>query len=166
MDVPKRIIVDFPKDSANNGNTAHMPAGYYDSDDDYDDYDDDDSPYRIQVEPTTRIMSPPKTLTAADISEEERRRYLRDNSMSAATGPTNYAAEESMYKTPNDSVLKNINNFQSGDPISLARQVRHLHNRVKLLETELQTQDKRQIFLFGILSIYMITKGIRWMYKN
>lgn len=157
MEVPKRILVDFPKET--NG-ANHVPAGYYDSDSD-DDYDDDDCPPRVHVEPAIQIMSPPKTLTATDIGEEEKRRFMRDTSMSG--GNVAYLADDSMYKTPNDTVLKNMNSFQSGDPVSIARQVRHLHNRVKLLEEELQTQHNRQIFLIGVVSVYILSNGIKWM---
>lgn len=157
MEVPKRILVDFPKEVTTNGN--HVPAGYYDSDSD-DEYDDD-CPPRIHAEPAIQIMSPPKTLTATDISEEERRRFMRDTSMSG--GNVAYLTNDSMYKTPNDTVLKNMTSFQSGDPVSIARQVRHLHNRVKLLEEELQTQHNRQIFLIGVVSVYIITRGIKWL---
>lgn len=161
MEVPKRILVDFPKEPTTNG-TNHAPAGYYDTDSD-DDFDDDESPPRIQVEPALRLMSPPKTLTATDISEEERRRFMRDTSMSGAN--VAYLPDDSMYKTPNDTALKNMNSFQSGDPVSIVRQIRHLHNRVKLLEEELQTQHNRQIFLIGVVSMYIISTGFKWMFR-
>lgn len=145
MEVPRKIIVpDYgPQDST-------------DSDD-----DDDYSPPRIRVEPTTRLMSPPEKLTLPEISDEERRRFMRDSSFGGQNG--GYLPDDSMYKTPNDTVMRNMNSFQSGDPVSLARQVRHLHNRVKLLEEELQTQHNRQIFLFGVLSVYLLSKGFKWM---
>lgn len=159
MDVPKKIVVDFPDDGQRKGR-AHAPAGYYDSDTD-DDYNDDDSPPRIHVEPTTRLMSPPQKLTLHEISDEEKRRVIRDNSFSAGGNGVAFLADDSMYKTPNDTVLKNMNSFQSGDPVSLARQVRHLHNRVKLIEEELQTNQSRQFLLFGVLSVYFLYKGFR-----
>lgn len=159
MDVPKKIVVDFPKDNQSNGRN-HAPAGYYDSDSDID-YDEEDTPPRIQVEPTTRLMSPPQKLTLHEISDEEKRRVIRDNSFSAAGSGAAYLADESMYKTPNDTVLKNMNSFQSGDPVSLARQVRHLHNRVKLIEEELQTNQNRQMLVLGFLSVYFLYKGFR-----
>lgn len=146
--MPKKIVVD-----------AGMPADYYTESEDDDDY----SPPRVRVDPTARLMSPPEKLTLPEISDEERRRFMRDNSMSAVSGP--YTADDSMYKTPDDKVLRNMNSFQSGDPVSLARQVRHLHNRVKLLEEELQTQHNRQIFLFGILSVYLLSKGVKMMFR-
>lgn len=155
MEVPKRILVDVGKDAETNGRT-HAPADYYtDSEDDY-----DYSPPHIKVEPITRLMSPPEKLTLPEISDEERRRYMRDSSIVGTN-----AADDSMYKTPNDTVLRNMNSFQSGDPVSLARQVRHLHNRVKLLEEELQTQHNRQIFLFGAISVYILSRGIRWIVR-
>lgn len=156
MEVPKRISVDYNK--ATNGR-SHAPADYYSDDDD--DYDDDDCPPRMNFEPTVQIMSPPKTLTAADLGEEEQRRFMRDISFSG--GNVAHLADDSMYKTPNENVLKNMTSFSSGDPVSVARQVRHLHNRVKLLEEELQTQHNRQVFLIGIVSMYIITRGIRWL---
>lgn len=148
MEVPKKIVVD-----------TGMPADYYSESEDDDDY----SPPRVRVDPTARLMSPPEKLTLPEISDEERRRFMRDNSMNAGSGA--YGADDSMYKTPDDKVLRNMNSFQSGDPVSLARQVRHLHNRVKLLEEELQTQHNRQIFLFGILSVYLLTKGVKMMFR-
>lgn len=158
MEVPKRILVDDPAGKSSNG-TNHCPADFYsDSDDDY-----DYSPPRVRVDPTARLMSPPEKLTLPQIKDEERQRYMRDNSFSATSGA--YAADDSMYKTPNDTVLRNMNSFQSGDPVSLARQVRHLHNRVKLLEEELQTQYNRQIFLFGIFSVYLLSKGVKMMFR-
>lgn len=152
MEVPKKILVDVDS-------RGGVPAGYYsdESDDDYDYNNDQYSPPRIKVEPTTRLMSPPEKLTLPEISDEERRRFMRDSSMNGANA---YLADDSMYKTPNDTVLKS---FQNGDPVSLARQVRHLHNRVKLLEEELQTQHNRQIFIFGVLSVYILSRGIKWM---
>lgn len=161
MEVPKRILVDFPKEPGTNGTRNHVPAGYYDSESD-DDYDDDDVPPRIHVDPAIKLMTPPKTLTATDISEEERRRFVRDTSMSGANG---YLGDDSLYKTPNDTVLKNMSSFQSGDPVSLSRQVRHLHNRVKLLEEELQTQHNRQVFIIGVISVYILSRGFRWMFR-
>lgn len=158
MEVPKKILVDVGKESASNGRN-YAPADYYTDSEDDDDY----TPPRVKVEPTTRLMSPPEKLTLPEISDEERRRFMRDTSMSGANGA--YLAEDSMYKTPNDTVQRNMNSFQNGDPVSLARQVRHLHNRVKLLEEELQTQSNRQIFLFGILSVYILSKGFKWMVR-
>lgn len=160
MEVPKRILVDYKPET--NGVRRHEPAGYAtESEDDFD--DDDDTPPRVRMEPTTRLMSPPEKLTLPEISDEERRRYMRDSSMSEATGA--FLADDSLYKTPNDTVLRNMNSFQSGDPVSIARQVRHLHNRVKLLEGELQTQNNRQIFLFGVLSVYILSKGFKWVFR-
>lgn len=161
MDVPKRILVDFPKEPTTNGNN-HAPAGYYDSDSD-DDYEDDYCPPKKHIEPTAHMMSPPKTLTATDLGEEERRRFMRDTSLSG--GNIAYLADDSMYKTPNDTVLKSMTSFSSGDPVSVARQVRHLHNRVKLLEEELQTQHNRQVFLIGVVSIYIISRSIKWFVR-
>lgn len=151
MEIPNRILVDFPGDRS--------PAGYYDtsSDDDFD--NNDNLASKIRVEPATNFMPPPKTLTATDISEEERRRYMRDTSMNNAN--VSYINEDSTYKTPNDTLIKNI----TSDPIGIARQVRHLHNRVKLLEEELQAQYNRQVFLIGFVSIYMISRCIKWIYK-
>lgn len=160
MEVPKKIVVDV-KENNNAPTTNHVPAGYYtDSEYEYDS-DLDNSPPRPRMEPTTRLMSPPEKLTIPEISDEERRRFLRDASLNGGSVP--FSADDSMYKTPNDSVLKNMTSFQSGDPVSLARQVRHLHNRVKLLEEELQTQHNRQIFMFGVLSVYILSRGIKWM---
>lgn len=180
MEVPKKILVDYDRKSpqpTQNGVYRHQPAGYSSDSDDDDFLDDDDySPthYKInhnRVEPAARLMSPPEKLTLPEITDEERRRYLRENSMSEtgtnAQGANAYlnGADESLYRTPNnDTVFKNMNSFQSGDPVSLARQVRHLHNRVKLLEEELQTQSNRQIFIFGILSVYFLSKGVRMMF--
>lgn len=157
---PKRILVDFPSEATTNGN--HAPAGYYDSDDDFDDYEDD-CPPKHRIEPAAQFMSLPKTLTATDVREEEQRRFMRDTSMSG--GNVANLADDSMYKTPNDTVLKNMNSFLSGDPVSIARQVRHLHNRVKLLEEELQTQHNRQIFLIGVVSVYIISRGVKWFVR-
>lgn len=169
MEVPKKILVDFGGKKSPDTNGAingrrHQPAGY-DSDSDEDDYDlsDEDSPQRIRMEPATKVMSPPEKLTLPEITDEERRRFMRDNSISEANMA--YTGDDSLYKTPNDTVLKNMNSFQSGDPVSLARQIRHLHNRVKLLEEELQTQNNRQIFIFGILSVYFLSKGVRMMFR-
>lgn len=158
MEVPKKILVDSGKEPISNGRN-HAPADYYTDSEDDGDY----TPPRIKVEPTTRLMSPPEKLTLPEISDEERRRFMRDSSQSGAIGA--YLAEDSMYKTPNETVGRNINSFSSGDPVSLARQVRHLHNRVKLLEEELQTQSNRQIFLFGVLSVYILSKGFKWMVR-
>lgn len=162
--VPKKIHLNLAKDNISNGKN-HAPAGYWDTDeDDYDDYDDDlTAPPQVHVEPAIKIMNPPVTLTANDITEEERRRFTRDTSMSG--GNIAYLADDSMYKTPNESVLRNMNSFQSGDPVSMARQVRHLHNRVKLLEEELQTQHNRQLFLISFVSVYILSRGFKWMFR-
>lgn len=152
MDVPNRILVDFP--------SSYSPKGIYGriSDDDFS--DDEYQPPKIQVNPAVNLMSPPKTLTALDIGEEERRRYMRDTSMNASN--INYTADDSIYRTPvSDSLLKNI----ASDPIGVARQVRHLHNRVRLLEEELQAQHNRQVFMIGFVSLYFITRCFRWLYK-
>jgi len=161
MEVPKKIVVDFGKESGSNAK-QQLPAGYYTESED--DFDDDDSLDRVQVDPAVRLMSPPKKLTVPDISDEEKRRYMRDTSMSGPNASF-LAEDDSLYKTPNDTVYKNVNSFQSGDPVSIARQVRHLHNRVKLLEEEIRTQQNRQIFLIGFLSVYILTKGVKWMFR-
>lgn len=139
---------------------THVPAGYF-TDSEYEDDDLEDTPPRPKEEVAARLMSPPEKLTIPEIGDEERRRYVMDTSFSAGSVP--FLADESMYKTPNDTALKNMTSFQSGDPISLARQVRHLHNRVKLLEDELATQHNRQVFLFGLVSLYVLSKGIKWI---
>lgn len=161
MNVPKKICVDLPASEEQKGQQRpHHPAGYY-SDSDYDyDSEMDDSPPRLKIQPTTRLMSPPEKLTIPEISDEERRRFIRENSINGTT----LLPDDSLYRTPNDTVLKTMNSFQSGDPVNVARQVRHLHNRVKLLEEELQTQHNRQIFIFGVLSVYILSKGIKWIW--
>lgn len=152
------------KESRAPNGSNHLPAGYSsDSDDDYDDeFEENDYMPRVQMpQTTTRLMSPPEKLTLPEISDEERRRYMRDSSM-CDENAAGYL-DDSMYKTPNDTVLRNMTSFQSGDPVSLARQVRHLHNRVKLLEDEIQTHHNRQIFIFGIISVYLLSRGLKWM---
>lgn len=140
MEVPKRIRVDFPKKPETN----HLPAGYYDDeDDDFESDDDDYTPPKPHIEPAIRFMSPPQTLTARDIGEEERHRFQRDSG--------------------NDSISEKTPNRTGFDPISVVRQVRHLHNRVRLLEDELKTQHNRQIFLFSVLSVYVLSKSIYWL---
>lgn len=133
MEVPKKIVVEFPK-------TNHYPAGYSDSEDDY----DDDIPH-YQVEPTVQIMSPPKTLTAADISQEEKRRFMRDTS-GIESNPLEYSQTQIINSTSTS-----------------ATQVRHLHNRVRLLEEELQTIQRRQMLLIGIVSGYSLMSVIKWL---
>lgn len=141
MEVPKKIIVDM------NGREPSL------SDDFLDDYN---SPPRPKIETTARLMSPPEKLTLPEISDEERRRYIRESSRIAN-------GDESMYRTPHDNNARLNYSFQNGDAVSLGRQVSHLHNRVKLLEEELQVQHNRQIFLIGVLSVYFLSKGIKWM---
>lgn len=152
MIVPKKIEVDL-KDKPRNA----LPADYY-TDSEFDDDDLDDTPPPVKVESATRLMSPPEKLTIPEISDEERRRFLRESSLNGANVPF---LDDSMYKTPNDTALKNMTSFQSGDPVSLARQVRHLHNRVKLLEEELQTQHNRQMLIFGVISVYILSRGVK-----
>lgn len=138
MDVPRRIAA---------------PAGYYE-DSDEDDFDYDDEPPRFQPEPTVRLMSPPETLTAKDITEEEKRRFMREiHNVSLSEEPNNSSIL-------NDSVIKS-----SGDPVGIARQVRHLHNRVKLLEEELQTLSNRQVFVMGLATVVALTGCIKVLYK-
>lgn len=138
MDVPRKISA---------------PAGYYDESDD-DDYDYDDEPPKFQPEPTIRLMSPPETLTTKDITEEERRRFMRETNVSLSEENTNNTSNL------NDSVIKS-----SGDPVGIARQVRHLHNRVKLLEEELQTLGNRQIFMMGLATLFAVTGCIKILHK-
>lgn len=167
MDVPKRILVNTgPGPNAVSGN--HMPADYYTDDEEDFDYDPDHySPPKPRIEPTATLMTPPGKLTIPEIGDEERRRYVRDNSVnnleSVSAGPIGH--DDSMYRTPNDSILRNISSLNVGDPISIAKQVRHLHNRVRLLEEEVQTQHNRQIFIIGVLSVYLISRGFKWMYR-
>lgn len=137
MDVPRKIAA---------------PAGYYDESDD-DDYDYDDEPPRFHPEPTVRLMSPPETLTAKDITEEEKRRFQRETNVS-------FSEENNTTVNLNDSVIKS-----SGDPVGIARQVRHLHNRVKLLEEELQTMGNRQMFMMGLATVFALTGCIKVLYK-
>lgn len=146
MEVPKRILVDI-----NNLESRPSNDDFLLDDDDY-----DNSPPRPKIEATARLMSPPEKLTLPEISDEERRRYLRDSSQIVNT-------DETLYKTPQDNNARINYSFQNGDAISLCRQVRHLHNRVKLLEEEVQTQHNRQIFLIGVLSVYFLSKGIKLM---
>lgn len=179
MEVPKKLLVDMGPDPNSNGTTRtngnHLPADYYTDDDDDFDYDTDRyTPPKPRVEATATIMTPPGKLTIPEIGDEERRRFMRDNG-SLGTGldaastanilNQGYGQDSSMYRTPNDTFPRNMNSFQAGDPISTAKQIRHLHNRVRLLEDELQTQHNRQIFIIGVLSFYFITKGVNWMYR-
>ena len=152
MEVPNHISVDYQ--------TGRTSAQHYGPNhgNDFDDDDDDNLTPKIHIEPAISLMSPPKTLTAIDISEEERRRYVRDTSMSG--GNVNYIPEDSVYKTP-DAMLRST----PSDPVGISRQVRHLHNRVKLLEDELQAQHNRQVFLIGFVSVYIVIRCIKWLYR-
>lgn len=163
MDVPKRIHVNLGNEPRTNVREA-VPAGYYDSEEyesEGSEYDDDYAP-KIQVDQTARIMSPPHKLTLHEISDEERHRIVRDTSLNYGT-TLGANLDETTYKTPNDSVLRNMSSFQSGDPVSLAKQVSHLRNRVKMIEGELQTHQNRQFFLFSIISVYIFYKGVKWL---
>lgn len=135
MQVPNKLVID------NNQATNFRPAGYSDSEDDY---DDDDTPY-YHPESTVKIKSPPKTITTADISKEEKRRYMRNN---YDTNPLDYSQTQ-------------IINSKS----TSGTQVRHLHNRVRLLEEELQTIQRRQMLLIGIVSGYSLMGVIKWLCK-
>lgn len=168
MDIPKRILVGSGPSSNGTSNRNHLPADYYSDDDDDFDYDIERySPPRPKLEPTATLMTPPGKLTIPEIGDEERRRYMRDSSLNNLEGvPVGGAGhDDSMYRTPNDTLLRNLNSFQAGDPISVAKQVRHLHNRVRLLEDELQAQHTRQIYIIGVLSVYLISRTVRWMYR-
>jgi len=152
MEVPDRILINL---SPNGG-----PSGYYGLREEEDDYDDDMGlKANNQVDPNARILAPPETLTATDIIKEEKRRLIHDTSIGSVIA--SQLNEESIYGTHSDTLLKGI----SSDPIGIARQVRHLHNRVRLLEEELQAQYNRQVLLIGFVSVYMISRCIRWMYK-
>lgn len=166
MDIPPKIYV---RDLAANGGRPHAPDGFYDdsgSEVDSDEYYIND----VHTEPIANLPTPPKKLTATDISEEERRRFARDTSMNG--GNAGYPPDESLYKTPNDqqndTILKNMNSFHSGDPVSLARLVRHLHNRVKLLEEDKEDTNRRietlYRALFGLGTVYMLFQGFKWMF--
>jgi hypothetical protein len=132
MEIPTKITVDLPKPNV-------YPAGYSDSEDDYDDY------MPQHNEPTVKIMSPPETLTAADVGAEEKRRYMRDTS-GFESNPLEY------------SQTQIINSASTS-----GTQVRHLHNRVRLLEEELQTVQRRQMLLIGIVSGYSLMGVIKWL---
>lgn len=142
MEVPKKIVVDESR--------RHQPAGYsdseYDDDDDLYDYSDNETP---KINNHVVITSPPEKLILPQVNEEERRRNLKEN--------PNYDVSFT-----DDKTFMNIGDNSGGNHlIGLSRQVRHLHNRVKLLEEELTTQNSRQIFLFGILSVYFLTKVVK-----
>lgn len=132
MEVPKKISVE----------NSH---GDYFSDSDDDDY----SPPRINVPTTTRLMSPPEKLTLPEITDEERRRFMRDSSIGNLVCQTSQNADKTF----------------NGDPVTLSRQISHLHNRIKLLEEDLRTYHNRQVFLLTITSTYIILKGVKWMFK-
>lgn len=132
MEVPKRISVENSQ-------------GDYFTDSDENDY----SPPRIHVPTTTRLMSPPEKLTLPEITDEERRRFMRDSSIGNLVCQTS----------------QNVDKTFSGDPVTLSRQISHLHNRIKLLEEDLRTYHNRQVFLLTITSTYIILKGVKWMFK-
>lgn len=145
MEVPKKITVDMMY--------RHQPADYSTEDEDDDlDYDPDVyTPPRIKTEPITRLMTPPSILTVDHI-EEDRRRNLRNNN----------GMNDSMYRTPNE----NKNSFQSEDPISYARKYREILKRVELLEgrvNRLEDQNNRQILVLGVISAYILSRGVKWM---
>lgn len=62
-------------------------------------------------------------------------------------------------KTHLDESVRTNNAYSSG----ITRQVRHLHNRVRLLEQELQAQNSRQLLMISIISLYLLVKGLHWM---
>lgn len=149
MYVPKRILVNTGQGPASNGNSNknHVPAGYYSDDEDDYDYDPDRySPPKPKLEPTVTLMTPPGKLTINEIDNEERRRFVRDTSLNRGT--------------PNDTILSNL---QSGDPVNFTKQLRHLHNRVRLLEEELQSHNNRQVFMIGVMSVYFISRCLKWI---
>lgn len=140
------------------------PPGYDTTDDDDYDSDDDYAPIpRINTQPTYKLKSPGDNLTVDDIAEEEKRRFISDQSMTTAYNYQMAGASSEDTKTLSKET-QNMS-FIAGDPVSVTRQVRHLYNRVKLLEEEVATQHNRQIFLFSIISIYFATKGFTWMFK-
>lgn len=155
----------------------HMPADYYSepSDDDYDcDYDYE--PPRVMAPTVVTLKSPPEKLTlpeldnsTSDVSNGEQQQHQQPT---AHTNLFKYDNSNPGKVTTTTTLKKNNNHednhelmtsFQMGDPISMSKQVRHLHNRVRLLEGELQTQNNRQVFLIGIVSAYLISKGISWI---
>lgn len=177
--LPNKLKVGIGSDLNPNGpshsNGNHLPADYYTDESDDFDYDTDRyTPPKPRVEPTAKIMTPPKKLTIPEIGDEGRRRFMSDNSPAGAgLNGANSAAmpsqgsghDSAIFQTPNDTFLRNMNSFSAGDPVSNTKQIRHLHNRLRLLEDELQTQHNRQIFIIGVLSFYFITKGVNWMYR-
>lgn len=166
MYVPKRLLVSTGQEPATNGKN-HLPAGYYSDDDDEEDYEYDQFPPKPKLMSTATLMTPPEKLTIDHILNGERRRSTRDTSFTNLDGgaPTGAELDDSMmYRTPNDTVLRNLSNIQTSDPIGIAKQVRHLHNRVRLLEEEVQTMHNRQIFIIGVLSVYLISRGFKWIY--
>lgn len=160
MEPPKKIMVDMSPGP--NSNRNHLPADYYtDSDDDFD-YDTDRyTPTKPRFEPVSALMTPPGKLTLPMNDELERNTLASDNHVNQPT----QGLDASMSRASNDTFLRNMNSFTAGDPISTAKQIRHLHNRVRLLEDEFQTQHNRQIFIIGVLSFYFLTKGVNWMYR-
>lgn len=116
-----------------------MDNDYYSDDSDYD--DDYMQTFTVKKQFTT-IKSPPEKLTIPRLEEAREQESIID---------------EGNYRTP---ILKN-----NADPISTAKQVRHLYNRVRLIEDELQAQSNRQILIIGVLSVYLVTRGVSWMFK-
>jgi len=125
------------------------PAGYEDGDSDSDFYYDD----RLtrNSEPPVRVFSPPDKLSTSLI-EKERSRFTRETNA--------FLSDENNTSNMNNSVIKS-----AADPVGIARQVRHLHNRVKLLEEELQTMNNRQIFMMGLATVVAVTGCIKVLYK-
>lgn len=109
------------------------PAGYLSDSDDYD--DDYEYQPKMRHEPVATVKSPPEKLTLPLITEEERTRYQRDTS---------------------------IITQDSGDD-ALARQIKHLHKRLRLMEEDISVLQKRQALLIGAFSLFIIYKSFKFV---
>lgn len=110
---------------------------------DYDhDYDEDFAMSFTRKRPFTTIKSPPEKLTLPKLNETRE----QDNTI-----------DDASFRTP--SLRNNI------DPVSASKQIRLLHNRVRLIENELQAQSNRQILIIGVLSVYLVSRCFNWMFR-
>lgn len=100
-------------------------------------------------DPSLELPPIPTTLTLED--ERVHDNLSLNNSLVVTDGLNEPAAF--------DESIRTSQAYSSG----ITRQVRHLHNRVKLLEEELQTQHTRQMYLIGIMSLYFLIKGLNWI---
>lgn len=105
-----------------------------------------------------KFMTPPEKLTIPDDSDEERRYILRGSPLDKS-----YYAEDRIL---DESPSRIINHTRGNDLVGVSRQVRHLHNRVKYLEERMQSQNGRQLLVYGILSIYFLIQGLRFISRQ